>query len=231
MARYSILQTFYASDEWRSFRLALIHERSHNGVVICEDCGKPITKSIDIHADHQIELTPENVHDKSISLNPKLIKLIHKSCHDKRHHRFGYKPSKNVYIVYGPPMVGKKTFVSENMERGDLVVDMDKLFAAISMQPYFDKPNNLLSNVIGVRDLLIDNIKTRYGKWYNAWIIGGYADKYKREWLADQLGAELVFINATKEECIARLTVDKDRQYRIDEWKGYIDKWFDEYSE
>lgn len=231
MAKYAILQTFYASDEWRNFRLYLINERSkEHGVVICEDCGKPIYKPIEIHADHQIELTPENVHDKNISLNPKLIKLIHKICHDKRHYRFGYKPPKKVYLVYGPPMAGKKTFVTENMERGDLVVDMDKLFEAVSMLPRYDKPNNLLSNVIGVRELLIDNLKTRYGKWYNAWVIGGYADKFKRERLAEELGAELVYIQATKEECYARLDIDKERQYRIAEWRKYIDEWFEKYS-
>lgn len=231
MAKYSILQTFYASKVWRSFRLWLILERSkEKGGVICEDCGKLITKPKDIHADHQIELTPENVHDKSISLNPDLIKLIHKTCHDKRHYRFGYKPPKKVYLVYGPPLAGKKAFVAENMERGDLIVDMDKLYEAISMLPSYDKPNNLLSNVIGVRELLIDNIKTRYGKWFNAWIIGTYADRFKREKLADDIGAELIYIEATKEECYARLDADEDRKYRTVEYKKYIDEWFDKYS-
>lgn len=230
MAKYAILQTFYASDEYRTFRMVLINQRANNGVVICEDCGKPITKASEIHLDHQVELTPENVHDKNISLNPALAKLIHKTCHNKRHYRFGYKPPKKVYLVYGPPMAGKKTFVTENMERGDIVVDMDRLFSAVSMLPYFDKPDNLLNNVIGLRTLLLDNIKTRYGKWFNAWIIGGYADKFKRERLADELGAELVYIEATKDECYARLNVDKDRQYRVAEWQKYIDEWFEKYS-
>jgi hypothetical protein len=231
MAKHAVLQTFYASDVWRNFRLNLIIERSKNGVVICEKCGKPIMKPIDIHAHHKIDLTPENVHDYSISLNPDLIELICHACHDKEHHRFGYKPGKKVYLVYGPPLAGKKTFVLENMERGDIVIDMDRLFSAVSMQSIYDKPDNLLSNVIGIRNYLIDNIKTHYGKWYNAWIIGGYADRYKRERLAEDLGAELVYCKATKEECYLRLDIDSERQYRIEEWRGYIDKWFNDYSE
>lgn len=231
MARYAVLQSFYASKEYRNFRMALILKRAVNGIVICEDCGQPITKSSDIHLDHKVELTPENVHDKNISLNPALAKLIHKGCHDKRHHRFGYNPPKKVYLVYGPPMSGKTTFVLENMERGDLVVDMNTLYRAVSMRPYYDKPNNLLSNIIGLRQLLIDNVKTRYGKWYNAWIVGGYADKFKRERLSDDIGAELVYIKATKEECFARLATDKDRKYRQEEWKKYIDEWFEKYGE
>lgn len=232
MAKYAILQTFYASDKWRKFRLALIFERSKGKVgVICPKCNKLIARPIDIHAHHcNIELTPENVGDYSISMNPFNIELICRWCHDKEHHRFGYKPAKKVYIVYGSPMSGKKTFVQENMERGDIVVDMDRLYEAVSMQPYYDKPDNLLTNVIGIRTLLLDNIRTRYGKWFNAWIIGGYADKFKRERLAEDIGAELVYCEATKEECYMRLEADEDRQYRVTEWKKYIDEWFEKYS-
>ena len=163
-------------------------------------------------------------------MNPLNIELICHTCHDKEHHRFGHKPAKKVYVVYGPPMSGKKTLVQQSMERGDIVVDMDRLFSAVSMLPYYDKPDNLLTNVIGVRTLLLDNIMVRQGKWFNAWIIGGYQDKFKRERLADDLGAELVYCKATKEECYARLEIDKDRQYRIVEWKKYIDAWFEKYS-
>ncbi|URZ06478.1 HNH endonuclease [Clostridium felsineum] len=231
MAKYSILQNFYASSKWRSLRFNLIMERSNSkGIVICEKCKKPILKPIDVHGHHKIELTPENVNDYSISLNPDNIELICHECHDKEHHRFGYRPSKRVYLVYGPPMSGKSTFVKENMERGDLVIDMDKLYKAISLQSNYDKPDNLLMNVIGVRNLLIDNVKTRYGKWYNAWIVGGYADKYKREMTADALGAELVYMDVSKEECYSRLKQDEERQYRIKEWQEYIDRWFQSYS-
>ncbi|OOM81777.1 hypothetical protein CLPUN_09610 [Clostridium puniceum] len=231
MATYAILQTFYASSKWRNFRLNLILERSkEHGGVICEKCGKLIVNPIDIHAHHKTELTTENVNDHNISLNPELIELICHDCHDKEHHRFGYKPPKKVYLVYGPPLSGKKTFVKENMERGDIVIDMDKLYEAVSMQRPYDKPNNLLTNVINIRTLLLDNIKTRYGKWYNAWIIGGYADKFKRERLAEGIGAELVYIEATKEECCARLNVDIDREHMIIEWEKYINEWFDMYS-
>ncbi len=231
MARYAILQTFYASTKWITFRLNLILERSKEREgVICEHCGKPITNPIDVHAHHKIELTPENVNDYNISLNPDNIELICHSCHDKKHHRFGFKPGKKIYIVYGPPLSGKKTFVKANMERGDIVVDMDRLYEAISMQPTYDKPNNLLTNVISIRTLLLDNIKTRHGKWYNAWIIGGYADKFKRERLAEELGAELVYLDVSKEECYARLGADVSRQYVTSEWEKYIDDWFEKYS-
>ena len=113
------------------------------------------------------------------------------------------------------------------MQRGDLVVDMDQLYRAISLLPDYDKPDSLFSNVIGVHNLLLDNIRTRYGKWNSAWVIGGYADRYKRDKLANDLGAELIFCDVSKDECLRRLQLDEERRVRADEWVRYIDKWFE----
>lgn len=228
MAKFAILKSFYASEKWQTFRKVIVAERGLN----CEYCGQVISKPKDLHIHHKIELTPENVHDVSISLNPDNVMVVHHECHNNIHKRFGYKNnSKEVYLVYGPPMSGKTTFVKENIQRGDLVVHMDRLYEAVTMLPSFDKPDELFSNVIGLYNQLIDNIKTRYGKWNKAWVIGGYADKYKRERLANDLGAELIFCDVSKEECLRRLSLDVDRQYRQEEWRGYIEKWFETYTE
>jgi hypothetical protein len=227
MAKYAIIKSFYASNDWITLRLSLINERGNR----CVRCKEIIAKSKDLIGHHKIELTPENVQDRMISLNPELIELVCFDCHNKEHNRFGYRAEKRVYLVYGPPMSGKTTFVRQQMNRGDMVVDMDQLFAAVSMLPYYDKPDNLLPNVLGIHNQLIDNIRTRHGKWNNSWVIGGYADKYKRERLANDLGAELVFCNVSLDECLKRLDQDDDRRFRKDEWQRYIHKWFDSYSE
>jgi hypothetical protein len=226
MARHAIIKSFYASEAWINLRLQLINERGNK----CERCGKIILRSKDLIGHHKTELTPENVSDYEISLNPENIEIICFDCHNKEHKRFGHQGERNVYLVYGPPMAGKKTFVRENHSRGDIVVDMDQLYAAVSMLAYYDKPDNLLMNVRVIHNQLIDNIKTRFGKWNDAWIIGGYADKYKRERLADDIGAELIFCNVSKDECLRRLSLDTDLQYRKDEWKTYINKWFASYT-
>lgn len=225
MAKYAILKSFYASEEWQKFRIAIIIERG----LRCEHCGQIVLKPEELTVHHIIELTPENVHDVMISLNPENVMLVHHECHNKIHNRFGHRAERSIYIVFGSPLSGKNSYVRENMKRGDIVIDMDRLYSAVSMLPYYDKPDNLFSNVIGIHNALIDNIKTRYGKWNNAWIIGGYADKYKRERLAEELEAELIFCNVSREECIRRLELDEERKYRKDEWLKYINKWFDQY--
>jgi hypothetical protein len=226
MAKYSVLKSFYASEKWQNFRLNLIVERKP----ICERCKEVVLDTKKLIGHHKEELTPENVNDYSVSLNPNLVELICHNCHNKEHGRFGYKKTKEVFIVYGSPLAGKKTYVSQNMSRGDLVIDMDIIYSALSMLPYYDKPDNLFNNVIGIHNMLIDNVKTRYGKWNNAWIIGGYADKFKRERLGNELGAELIYCDVGKEECLRRLEVDIDRQWRKDEWIGYIEKWYQQYT-
>lgn len=227
MAKHAILKSFYASEEWQTLRITLINERGNR----CQHCGELIAIAKDIIGHHVIEITPENVMDRMISLNPDNIELVCFDCHNKTHKRFGAKVKREVFLVYGPPMSGKTTYVQQNAERGDLVIDMDQLYAAVSFLPTYDKPENLFANVMGMHNYLIDNIRTRYGKWKNAWVIGGYADKYKRERLANDLGAELIFCDVSREECIRRLRVDEGKKYRQDEWEKYIDKWFSRYTE
>jgi hypothetical protein len=226
MAKYAILHSFYCSEKWQKFRLLIIAECGP----VCKTCGKVISNPLDCELDHYpIELTPENVCDTNISLNPDNVKVSCHACHDKRHHRFGNQPEHGIYLMYGPPLSGKTSYVRQHMEHGDLAVDMDLLYSAVSLLPEYDKPPELLRNVLGLRDQLIDNIKTRYGKWNSAWVIGGYEDKYRREQLADSIGASMIFCDVSKDECLYRLDQDEARRCRKDEWARYIDKWFDRY--
>lgn len=232
------IKRLYNSREWIAFRMLTITERAkRDGGPTCEYCKKRVAHSRELTVHHIIELTPDNVEDTNISLNPDNVMVIHgHPCHDMIHRRFGFGYTKkvyghNVYLVYGPPMSGKNTFVRDNMEYGDVVVDMDKLYSAITLLPDYDKPDRLFPIVRGAYNLLIDNIMTRYGKWENAFIIGGYPNKYRREKMIADLGAEPVFCEISKEECLRRLELDNDRRGRQEEWAQYIEKWFETYME
>lgn len=231
MAKYKELAMFYTSDAWQRFRDRYIAERAvRDGGWKCDMCGEEIDSAEDITLHHETELTPDNVNDVMVALNPDNIRQVHRECHNKHHKHAGTR-QRAVHIVYGPPLAGKTSFVRERAWEGDLIVDMDSLYQAVSGLKRYQKPNSLLANVKAIRSTLIDNIKTRYGRWDNAWIIGGYPEKYHREKLAQDLGAELIYIETTKEECLARLKADVDRHKRYDEWSGYIEQWFERYSE
>lgn len=188
----------------------------------------------DIIGHHTIELDDSNVLDHSISLNPELIELVCFDCHNKIEGHFlnRSKPKpRGIYLIYGPPLSGKSSYVRDNMQPGDIVVDMDSLYEAISYQPRYNKPDKLLVNVLDIQRQLIDQIKTRHGTWRSAWIIGGYADKYKREMVIKETGAEAIHIEVSKEACMMRLDGLRDgRQKQKAEWASYINKWFDTYT-
>lgn len=219
------LDTFYKSDKWRDFLNILRDQRERDGVLYCEHCGKPIIKAYDCIGHHKIELTEANVNDYSISLNPDNVMLIHHRCHNVIHERFGHERPKRVYIVYGPPYSGKSTFVRDSAGKEDLILDIDSIWQMISVNDRYIKPKRLMSNVFGVRDCILDMIRMRSGKWKNAYVVGGYPLAMDRQRLSDSLGAELIFIDESREVCLERAKACE----RIG-WEKYIDDWFRDYS-
>lgn len=217
------LNSFYKSKEWEALLKQLKLERvNSDGELICEYCHKPILKKYDCIGHHMTELTEANVNDYDISLNSENIMLIHHKCHNLIHERFsGFK--QKVYLVYGSPCSGKSTWVKTVAYDDDLIVDIDNIWEAICNSNKYHKPNRLKANVFGVRDTLIDMIKCRKGMWRNAYVIGTYPLASDRERLSKLLGAELVFIDETKEECLSRCVDDN--------WKSYVEEWFDLFTE
>lgn len=209
----------YLSKEWISLRNKLIVERGPK----CEKCGKLVADTSKLIAHHKTRLTPQNINNVNVTLNPDNIDLYCFDCHNREPGHFLWRNTRNVYLVYGPPCSGKKTLVHQMAERGDIILDIDKLYEAISGMPLYDKPDNLRFNVFALRDKMIDMIKTRYGQWHDAFVIGGYPNKAERERLARELGAELIFCEVSRDECRLRAIE------RGGDWPKFVDKWFEEY--
>jgi hypothetical protein len=223
-----MLSDFYKSDKWIKLVHVLRLERLNaDGELICEYCGKPITHKYDCIGHHKTELTEENYERAEISLNPENIALVHHRCHNKIHDRLGLSYTKQVFLVYGSPLSGKTTWVKDNMNAGDLVIDMDSIWKCISGQPQYIKPKRLTSTAFMVRNCLIDSVKVRNGNWLNAYVIGGYPLISERERLIKSLGAREIFIDTSKEECLNRLAHDSSR---TKDYEKYIEDWFDKYS-
>ena len=221
------LSSFYHGKEWRKLVETIRIERvNEDGQLICEYCGKPIVRKYDAIGHHKVELTEENVNDFEVSLNPDNVVMVHHACHNRIHDKLGYS-RREVYLVYGPPRAGKTTWVRENMTEGDLVVDMDNVWECVSGCERYVKPKRLNAVVFKVRDVLIDAVKYRLGRWHNAYVIGGYPLSSERERLCRELGAREVFIDATMEECIQRAEgMDKES---AEDWKKFIAEWFERY--
>lgn len=231
---FTTLAQFYNSSEWRKFRQLLIAERTNkeDGILYDEYSGKPLLKSYDIVLHHIKPLTMQNVNDFSISLNPENIMIVSQKSHNEIHARFGYCTERKVYYVYGAPCSGKTTFVNNIKGNSDIVIDIDNIWQCVTGGARYNKPNALKTNVFAIRDLMLDMVKTRAGKWERAFIIEGGAFKGERERKIELLGAEPIFIDTNKQTCLKRLASDKERtQEQKKEWQTFIERWFNDYME
>jgi hypothetical protein len=221
MPAHPLIAAFYKSDIWRSFREMIILTRGTR----CEHCGMLISEASNITLHHKEPLTPDNVHDATISLNPDNVLVVHgHPCHDEIEQRFGHEGQHKVFLVYGAPLSGKTTYVLKYKGRNDLVVDINNIFRSITHSEY--KPQCLLTNAIAIQNTLIDNISTRNGKWQNAFIVGGYPDRYKRDLIKQQTGALPVLIDTPRDVCIAR--IEQTGRNKA-EYTRYIEDWFERY--
>lgn len=220
------LNNFYVSDQWRNLVERLRIERvDADGNIICAECGKPIIRKYDCVGHHIEELTEDNVNDALVSLNPDNVELIHFRCHNAKHGRFdgSMRAWQGVYLVYGSPCAGKTTWVKENANADDLVVDIDALWAAVCTGGKYDKRNRLKANVFALRDVLIEQIRMHVGMWRFAYVIGGYPLRTDRDRLCSMLRARPIFIDTDMQTCMERA--------ENDDWKGYVSDWFEAYTE
>ncbi len=80
---------FYDSKAWKDLA-RLIREKKH---FVCDKCGRPGAHQVH----HIIELTPDNINNPSISLNPRNLMLLCNDCHNRLHHRFEQGSSSRTY--------------------------------------------------------------------------------------------------------------------------------------
>lgn len=220
------LSSFYKSKEWQKFREYLINKRTNEeGIILDEVTGKPIIKAYDIILHHKTVLTENNVNDPKIALNENIIQIVSHKTHNIIHSRFGYEGTRHIYLVYGSPCSGKSTYVESIAGVNDLILDINKLYTAISINPLHVKSKKLSTNIFILRDSILDMIKTRVGKWDNAYIIGGYPLESERERLINALGAEPIYIEKPIEECKAIAEQERSKEYI-----KYIDQWFEQFE-
>ena len=218
----SNLNWFYTSKAWVDLVSLLKLERVNtNGDLLCEYCHKPIIAKYDCIGHHKIALNNINVNDANIALNPDNIALVHHRCHNIIHSRFGNE-RQAVYLVYGSPCAGKTTWALESAGKEDLIIDIDRLWNAVTIDD--DKPNRLRANVFLLRDCLLDQVKTRLGKWRNAYVIGGFPLIMERQRMLDRLGAEPIYIDCEKEICLERA------KNKSPEWEKYVREWWERFQ-
>ena len=129
-------------------------------------------------------------------------------------------------VVYGAPGSGKTTYALKQMRRGDVIIDFDLIFSAISGRQPHDKPANLLKLAWDIRDDVYKRVIEHREEVGKIWIIIGGAKRADRNMLASWFNADLYHVEATLNECYARMRDDPTRPGGWQASKEVVDKWF-----
>lgn len=133
-----------------------------------------------------------------------------------------------VTIVVGPPASGKTTWVQKQAREGDLIVDVDALFVAVSGLEWYHNPAPLLPFVVAARDALIGRL-AEPSEVRAAWVITTNTDRRALERMRETLGARLEVMEVSPGECKRRIAADARRENR-EAWFKLIDQWFARWS-
>lgn len=241
MKHYNNLASFYNGEDWAKCKAQVLNERLKDGIIYCEHCGEPILKSFNPQEKnnkaamvfhHKEYLTAANVNNAAVSINPANIAILHWSCHNEVHERFqggAAIPQKKVYLITGAPCSGKTSYVKERIGAADIVVDIDDIWETLSKQPRYVKPNGIKPIVFKMRDELEDLVRLRLGTWHNAFVIRSLPLAMDRQRMAERLGAEVITMDCTKEECIQRLLADPQGR-SIADYTRYIEEYYKKYG-
>lgn len=218
---YTGLGDFYRSEEWGRCRSAFIASRiARDGEMRCERCGKAILRQYEGIVHHKEELDEANVCDPSIALNPDNLMLVCHWCHDAIHERWGHQRSRHVYLVWGCPCSGKRRFVDASRGKHDIVVDIDSIYDSLGGE----RPD-VKGEALAMYQTAVDRIKTRGGRWRNAWIIRTLPRSSDRTRVQRDLGgAEEIHVEATEEQCRA------EAQRRGGDWPQWVEQWLQDAS-
>lgn len=107
-----------------------------------------------------------------------------------------------VTVIRGLPGTGKTTWVQARAQRGDLIVDLDAIFAALSGLPLHDNPDELLPFACSARDAIYERLE-KASDVRRAWIIT--SDPSAAVVLAQRFGAELMVLECPELERQGRL--------------------------
>lgn len=222
---------FYNSKLWKDIKNDLWSKRKNEyGEVICEHCHQTILGRHNARLHHKIELTEQNVNDWSISTNYDNLVWVHLGCHNEIHYRFG-KVDRKVYLVVGSPCSGKSSWVESVATKEDMILDFDKLWAAISINPLHIKNNRLTDIAMALRTTMLDQIQMRSGSWINCYVLSTepYSDERKR--LCIQLGVdEIITMDVDEATCLKRLNENPNGR-DITLYTKLIKKFYSRYQE
>lgn len=138
-------------------------------------------------------------------------------------------PATTVTIVCGPPGAGKSTYVDRHRQAGDLVVDVDALYRALTLQDGREKPETIRPFVLAARDAIIARLERAPAKLRAAWIIAGSGNLEQRQQWRRRLRAGVVILPTPAAECLDRMRRQGRPADHIREMEAVCARWHREF--
>lgn len=217
-------QKFYNSQAW--VRASKTHRVKEP---YCRECVKKGRITFGHLVDHIIPL--------KLAPNLKLTESNHQtlchSCHNKkraaeqRMYQDREITQPLVTIVYGPPGSGKTTYVKNNMKPGELVVDYDALFAAVSLMPFHNKPASLHDAVSSLRQQLVHYLVFAGSVRPRAWLVSTTVSSEERIFFRNVFGnVRFVVLETDAALCKERIINNAARDSERGELLEVIEEWW-----
>lgn len=133
-------------------------------------------------------------------------------------------------IVAGPPGSGKTTWVNENKQPGEIVLDLDAIKAALIGPEHFHSQidDGMVDIIHMMRDTVYMALSQNTLK-QKAYIITTEADAVELKALAITIHADVKIMDTDKETCKARVAADNTRSEKTVFYR-LIDEWFDKWK-
>jgi hypothetical protein len=129
-------------------------------------------------------------------------------------------------FLVGPPAAGKTTYARERMTRGDVLVDLDALFVALTGLPLYDRPDAVMPIACEARDAVLYRL-CRPSAVRHAYVISSAPTLRERQRLqAIAPHARLVVLDVDAETCIGRLRADDRRRGHLPYWVDAVRGWW-----
>ncbi|MHA7293688.1 HNH endonuclease [Arthrobacter sp. HLT1-21] len=144
------------------------------------------------------------------------------SCNSQRQDRVISGVGATIKIVTGPPAAGKTTHVAEHAIAGDVIIDLDKIAAALMPSPPSPEhayPDYVRHIAIGARKAAIDRA-TRLSRRITVWIIHAIPDPLEVA-LYKSLHYDVIEIDPGRPTVVERC-----RTMRPDYTMASVDRWY-----
>lgn len=136
-------------------------------------------------------------------------------------------------VVAGPPGAGKSTWVEKRRRAGDVILDRDRLWAALSGEPSHTKPSGLFPLVDAAFNAVLRKMESARVEesLRTVWVVTGAAKRGERQAYRDRFDAEIMVFEIQPNSCLKRITMGHEKRGTVEAWSPVVHRWWREYEQ